>query len=91
MLSAQELGPRMAPFGFLREWAEQAAGSLGLTPHARPIRGGTGIDPFLEHHIPVANLGTGYFAPESEKEFTAVQVMADHVRWVLAIMERARL
>ena len=45
-----------------------------------PIRGGTGVDPFLAKGIPIANLGTGYFAPESEKELTSRQKIADHVR-----------
>jgi hypothetical protein len=51
-----------------------------------PIRGGTGVDPFLDRGIPIANLGTGYFAPESEKEFTSLQMMAAHVRWLLELM-----
>ena len=37
--------------------------------------------------IPIANLGTGYFAPETEKELTSMQVMAQHVLWLAAILQ----
>ena len=56
-------------------WAQNAGQIIQQEAQILPIRGGTGIDPFLEHDILLANLGTGYFAPESEKEFTSTQMM----------------
>ncbi len=75
------MGPALAPFPQLLTWAQEAAQSIGQTAVRQPIRGGTGVDPFLAHNIPVANLGTGYFAPESEKEFTSRQCLARHILW----------
>ena len=53
----------------------------------RPIRGGTGVDPFLAVNVPIANLGTGYFAPESEKELTSKQNIARHVLWLAHLVQ----
>jgi tripeptide aminopeptidase len=81
------MGPRLAAHPQLADWARQAATTLGIVPRLEPIRGGTGVDPFLDRGIPIANLGTGYFAPESEKEFTSLQLMAVHVRWLAGLVE----
>jgi tripeptide aminopeptidase len=75
------MGPALAPFPELLTWAQEAARSIEQTAPRLPIRGGTGVDPFLVHGIPVANLGTGYFAPESEKELTSRQSLARHILW----------
>ena len=39
--------------------------------------------------IAVANLGTGYFAPESEKELTSLQMLAAHARWLVGLVQVA--
>ena len=81
------MGPALAAYPELATWAEQALRALGREPVQRPIRGGTGVDPFLERNIPVANLGTGYFAPESEKEFTSRQNIARHALWLTHLVQ----
>lgn len=81
------MGPRMASRPDLVEAARRAAQVIGVEPPILPIRGGTGVDPFLERGIYVANLGTGYFAPESEKEFTSLELMAQHAMWLLALVQ----
>jgi tripeptide aminopeptidase len=81
------MGPRLLPHDEILAWPQQAAAKLGIAPRVLPIRGGTGVDPFLERGIPIGNLGTGYFAPESEKEFTSLEMMAGHARWLLALVE----
>lgn len=81
------MGPVLAKFPELPAHAEEAAKEAGLLPERRPIRGGTGVDPFLEVGIPVANLGTGYFAPESEKELTSRQNIARHVLWLAHLVQ----
>ena len=80
------MGPRLAPHPELVEWPRRAAAAAGIEPRILPIRGGTGVDPFLDRGIPVANLGTGYFAPESEKEFTSLQMMSAHARWLTGLV-----
>lgn len=80
------MGPRMAGHDHLIEWPTEAARHAQVTVSRRPIRGGTGVDPFLDKGIPIANLGTGYFALESEKEFTSMQNLAGHARWLAALM-----
>ena len=65
-----------------------AAHDLQIDAKKAPIRGGTGIDPFLDRGVFIANLGTGYFAPESEKEFTSMQFLAQHALWLLALVQR---
>lgn len=80
------MGPRLAPHPELIEWPRRAAAAAGIEPRILPIRGGTGVDPFLDRGIPVANLGTGYFAPESEKEFTSLQMMSAHARWLTSLV-----
>ena len=70
----------------LVELPKQAALAVGAEPRVLPIRGGTGVDPFLDAGVLVANLGTGYFAPESEKEITSLQLMAGHARWLHALL-----
>jgi tripeptide aminopeptidase len=81
------MGPELAKFPQLGEWAEEAMRALDMTPVKEPIRGGTGVDPFLEQGIPVANLGTGYFAPESEKELTSRQNLARHSLWLTHLVQ----
>jgi len=81
------MGPRMAPHAHLVEKARTAGRAIGAECPVLPIRGGTGVDPFLDRGIPVANLGTGYFAPESEKEFTSLQLMARHAWWLAALVQ----
>jgi tripeptide aminopeptidase len=82
------MGPALAERPELVEWAQAAGAALGLDTPVLPIRGGTGVDPFLERGAAIANLGTGYFAPESEKEFTTLQGMDLHARWLLALLQR---
>lgn len=81
------MGPRIAASPELVDWALKAGRSVGVSSVISPIRGGTGVDPFLDRGIPVANLGTGYFSPESEKELTSVQHMVGHARWLFALVQ----
>ncbi len=83
----RDMGPRLAAFPELVTWARAAAAQLGIDAPVRPIRGSTGVDPFLDAGIGVANLGTGYFAPESEKELTSLQLMARHALWLCALVQ----
>ena len=83
------MGPRIAEHPELEAWARQACENQGLPVRVAPIRGGTGVDPFLDAGIPVANVGTGYFAPESEKEFTSVQMMGRHATWLVELVRIA--
>lgn len=80
------MAPRMKDHTHLVDWPRQAGELIGVEVRQRPIRGGTGVDPFLDHGVPVANLGTGYFALESEKEFTSKQFLSGHARWIAALM-----
>ena len=52
------------------------------------IERGSAPYPFLDQGVYVANLGTGYFAPESEKEFTSMQLLAEHALWLVALVQR---
>ncbi len=79
--------PSLAQHPELVHWASAATRAIGREPVLRPIRGGTGVDPFLERRIPVANLGTGYFAPESDKELTSRQNIARHVQWLTHLVQ----
>lgn len=79
------MGPRLTDPG-LRDRPIAAAARLGLSAVVQPIRGGTGVDPFLDAGVQVGNLGTGYFAPESEKEFTTLQCLAGHARWLVELV-----
>ena len=81
------MGPALAKHPELVRWAEAALAPLGKPPLVQPIRGGTGVDPFLARGIPVANLGTGYFAPESEKELTTRQNVARHALWLAHLVQ----
>ena len=81
------MAPRLADRPELVRWPEVAARALDVPVRRLPIRGGTGVDPFLDEGVPVANLGTGYFAPESEKEFTSMQLMAQHASWLFALVQ----
>jgi di/tripeptidase len=81
------MGPELAKHPQLVEWAEEALGVLDIEPVKDPIRGGTGVDPFLERGIPVANLGTGYFAPESGKELTSRQNLVRHALWLAYLIQ----
>lgn len=83
------MGPRLAPAPELRTWARDAAVACGLDAPLRPIRGGTGIDPMLDAGVLLGNLGTGYFAPESEKELTSRQQLAQHALWLVALAQLA--
>ncbi|MDH3284390.1 MAG: hypothetical protein OEQ13_06580 [Acidobacteriota bacterium] len=83
------MGPHLGAHPLLVDWPRRAAALAGVEARVEPIRGGTGVDPFLEHGVAVANLGTGYFAPESEKEFTSLQMMARHVAWLFALVQVA--
>lgn len=85
-LQYDNMGPALADCPRLSEAALAASKSAGVQSVVQPIRGGTGIDPFLNKGLRIANLGTGYFAPESEKELTSLQFMAGHVRWLVALM-----
>jgi di/tripeptidase len=82
------MGPRLAPHPELVQWAVNAATKVGVQSIRQPIRGGTGVDPFIDAGIPIANLGTGYFAPESEKEFTSTQNIAQHVLWLVSLVQQ---
>ncbi|HIA01304.1 MAG TPA: hypothetical protein EYN06_06380 [Myxococcales bacterium] len=81
------MGPQMEAYPELTQWALNALNAIGQAPHVTPIRGGTGVDPFLAKGIPVANLGTGYFAPESEKELTSKQNIARHALWLAHLVQ----
>jgi len=83
------MGATLARFPAVPALAEEAGRVAGVACVRRPIRGGTGVDPFLAHGIPIANLGTGYFAPESEKELTSAQNIGRHVLWLAALVEVA--
>lgn len=83
------MGPALGSRPELVSLPERAAARVGVPITVQPIRGGTGVDPFLDRGIGVGNLGTGYFAPESEKELTSVQLMAQHVRWLYALVQCA--
>ncbi len=80
------MGPRLRRHPELVDFARKAGDAVGRHCEVRPIRGGTGVDPFLDRGIPVANLGTGYFALESEKEFTSMQMLAGHGRWLVELV-----
>ena len=81
------MAPRMQDHPYLVDLPRKAAAMVGVETRVRPIRGGTGVDPFLDQGIPIANLGTGYFALESEKEFTSMQFLAGHCRWLAALLK----
>ena len=80
------MGPEIAKEGCLKDWALEAGQKVGVESEIRPIRGGTGVDPLLEQGVYVANVGTGYFAPESEKELTCLQWMGGHAEWIFEIL-----
>jgi di/tripeptidase len=81
------MGPALEAYPELVEWPLKALVPLGKEARQDPIRGGTGVDPFLQRGIPVANLGTGYFAPESEKELTSRQSIASHSLWLVYLVQ----
>ncbi|MCB9525810.1 MAG: hypothetical protein H6702_20910 [Myxococcales bacterium] len=83
----RNMAPRLAHRPELLDYALEAGEQVGVAPKKLPIRGGTGVDPFLDAGVPVANLGTGYFAPESEKELTSLETMAGHARWLKALLQ----
>jgi di/tripeptidase len=80
------MGGALAPYPALVTFASDAARAIGRETVVQPIRGGTGVDPFLDVGIPVANIGTGYFAPESEKELTSKQSIGRHAEWLIALV-----
>ncbi len=81
------MGPALQEHTYLVDLAVAAAEELGQEAPVNPIRGGTGVDPFLAKGVPVANLGTGYFAPESEKELTSRQSLARHSLWLVNLVQ----
>ncbi|MFT7626027.1 MAG: di/tripeptidase [Myxococcota bacterium] len=81
------MGASLAEHPQLVTWALDALKPLDVPPRTYPIRGGTGVDPFLAKGIPVANLGTGYFAPESEKELTSSQSIGRHSIWLTNLVQ----
>jgi di/tripeptidase len=81
------MGPALEAYPELMQWADDAAVAMGIDTRKGPIRGGTGVDPFLDRGIPIANLGTGYFAPESEKELTSRQNIARHGLWLTNLVQ----
>ncbi|HCP45609.1 MAG TPA: hypothetical protein DIU15_06190, partial [Deltaproteobacteria bacterium] len=83
------MGPRLSDRPELVRWAREAAEALGIEAPQLPIRGGTGVDPFLDAGIAVGNLGTGYFAPESEKELTSMSMLSGHAKWLVALVQVA--
>jgi len=83
------MGPRLQERPELLAWAQAAGAAIEADVRVQPIRGGTGVDPFLDRGVAVANLGTGYFAPESEKELTSLQNLAGHARWLVALVQQA--
>jgi tripeptide aminopeptidase len=83
----ENMGPRLVDRPELVAWASEAGESLKREVRTLPIRGGTGVDPFLDAGVAVANLGTGYFAPESEKELTSLQMLTGHARWLTALVQ----
>ncbi len=83
----RNLGPELARYPELVRWARAALAPLGVDREPTPIRGGTGVDPFLSRGVGVANLGTGYFAPESEKELTSRQSLARHALWLAHLVQ----
>ncbi len=83
------MGPRLTDRPELVSWAKDAADTQQRQAQVLPIRGGTGIDPFLDAGVAVGNLGTGYFAPESEKELTSLQMLVGHARWLLSLVQIA--
>jgi tripeptide aminopeptidase len=83
------MGPELAKHPALVRMAEEALRAISIEPKVLLIRGGTGVAPFLERAIPVANLGTGYFAPESEKELTSRQNLARHGLWLAQLVQQA--
>ena len=82
------MGPRLESRRDLVDVATQAGLDVGVEVVDLPIRGGTGVDPFLDRGTAIANLGTGYFAPESEKELTTLELMAHHAKWLVALCAR---
>ncbi|MCC6900966.1 MAG: hypothetical protein IT377_18455 [Polyangiaceae bacterium] len=86
-LQYANMGPKLAGRPELAEWAKRAGQAVGVETRVLPIRGGTGVDPFLERGVALANLGTGYFAPESEKELTTLELMAGHAAWLFALVQ----
>jgi len=80
------MGPRLAHRRDLVDVAVAAGEAVSVAVREMPIRGGTGVDPFLDRGVAIANLGTGYFAPESEKELTSLELMVGHARWLVALL-----
>ncbi|MEE2644667.1 MAG: hypothetical protein VYD19_07010 [Myxococcota bacterium] len=85
----ENMGPRLAEAPELTNWACRAAERVGVEAKIQPIRGGTGINPFLDAGVLVANLGTGYFSPESEKELTSLELMSAHALWLLMLLNES--
>ena len=41
----------------------------------------------MARRLKLATVGTGYFAPESEKELTTIQHMVGHAKWLFALVQ----
>jgi hypothetical protein len=81
------MGSSLKAFPELVDWAQSALGFQKAGGGIQPIRGGTGVDPFISRGIPLANLGTRYFAPESEKEITSKQNIGEHTLWLCSLVQ----
>ncbi|MFN7965433.1 MAG: hypothetical protein U0V87_07085 [Acidobacteriota bacterium] len=69
----------------LLEWPRARRSGRDRVPHpADPGR--TGVDPFLDRGIPVANLEPGYFCAGAGEEFTLAQMMSAHARWLAGLV-----
>lgn len=87
----ENMADRLSGCPELISWAIAGAQAVGATAQVRPIRGGTGVDPFLDAGVMIANLGTGYFSPESEKELTSLELMVQHGAWLFALLQASLL
>jgi len=85
------MAKRLSDCPELISWAVAGARAVGVEAQVRPIRGGTGVDPFLDAGVMIANLGTGYFSPESEKELTSLELMVQHGAWLFALLQASLL
>jgi di/tripeptidase len=84
------MGEQLNSHPTLVSWAKAAAAQIGVESPVVPMRGGLGVDPFLNQGIYIANLGAGYFAPESGKEFTTRQMLGQHTLWLAALVQQPK-
>ena len=83
----RDISPRLESYPELVAWAEAAAERISASIQRHPIRGGTGVGPFLDAGIGVANLGTGYHGLESPTELTSLEMIGRHAEWLVALVE----